>query len=123
MSEESHEQDSIEIIHDAICPVCGKNYIPAPFHLYKIYGHARVCSWTCQLKGERENIRIQHGAPRTKQILMYDKNGIFIRKYSSAAEASKDLNISVACIGRCCRKQSAYAGNYVFRYQKDGEEK
>ena len=68
MSEESHEQDSIEIIHDAICPVCGKNYIPAPFHLYKIYGHARVCSWTCQLKGERENIRIQHGAPRTKQI-------------------------------------------------------
>ena len=34
------------------CPVCKKNFIPAPFHYYKVK-ERRVCSWHCMLEGER----------------------------------------------------------------------
>lgn len=38
------------------CPVCKNNFIPAPFHCYKVLGR-RVCSWHCVLDGEREIAR------------------------------------------------------------------
>ena len=36
----------------ARCPICGKEYIPAVFHSYKV-GNKRVCSWHCVIEGER----------------------------------------------------------------------
>lgn len=40
---------------ERICPVCGKKFIPAPYHVYKLWnevsGHnILVCSYTCSLK-------------------------------------------------------------------------
>lgn len=43
------------------CPICGKMFIPAPFHVYKIrqkwylsvYSRL-VCSWGCQRRWERK---------------------------------------------------------------------
>ena len=42
-------------IVEKTCPVCGKNYIPAPYHMYKLWdsktGHSiQVCSYSCSLK-------------------------------------------------------------------------
>lgn len=38
------------------CPVCGKNYIPAPLHVYKIKnGTMLVCSWSCLRAYEKEH--------------------------------------------------------------------
>lgn len=42
------------------CPVCGKRFIPAVFHSWKIYnskkGHTyKVCGYNCMRKYEREN--------------------------------------------------------------------
>jgi hypothetical protein len=41
-----------------VCPVCGKEYIPAPCHLYKIPNakhtyKIRVCSYGCVLRYEK----------------------------------------------------------------------
>ena len=41
-----------------ICPVCGKNFIPAVKHIYKIkimpgYKIRKVCSYTCQNNYEK----------------------------------------------------------------------
>ena len=46
--------------HDIrVCPVCGKTYLPAYKHIYKIYignGMYRpCCSWSCQRKHEKEH--------------------------------------------------------------------
>ena len=30
-----------------VCPVCKKDFIPAPDHRYKIYGGKLICSWNC----------------------------------------------------------------------------
>ena len=35
-------------IKEAKCPVCGKTFIPAPYHAYRDKRcHKRVCSWSC----------------------------------------------------------------------------
>lgn len=36
-----------------VCPVCGKEYVPAPQHVYKVK-HRLVCSWGCLRKAEKE---------------------------------------------------------------------
>ena len=39
------------------CPVCGKEYTPAPMHIYRIttkHGSHLVCSWGCQRAWEKE---------------------------------------------------------------------
>ena len=40
-------------IPEVICPVCGKTYIRAPYHLYKDVQRRYVCSWGCMLESER----------------------------------------------------------------------
>lgn len=43
--------------NDKTCPICGKNFIPAPFHSYSCIGlcgnHVLVCTYGCMLKAER----------------------------------------------------------------------
>ena len=41
-----------------VCPVCGKNFMPAPYHVYKISvnGSKRmVCSYRCTIIAERKS--------------------------------------------------------------------
>ena len=55
------------------CPVCGKTFIPAPLHAYKVSMKHRcggiydklVCSWHCLRAYEKENGTIIKGR-RTK---------------------------------------------------------
>jgi hypothetical protein len=41
------------VLREKICPICGKLFVPAPEHIYKVKG-AQVCSWSCVCKAERE---------------------------------------------------------------------
>lgn len=44
-------------IVDAECPICGKMFVPAPYHAYKLLIGSRwrlICSYTCASKGLRE---------------------------------------------------------------------
>jgi hypothetical protein len=41
-------------VPEAICPVCKKTFVPAPFHIYKDYRNKRrVCSYHCAVESER----------------------------------------------------------------------
>ena len=33
------------------CPICGRKFIPATYHIYKSRGRL-VCTWSCVVKGE-----------------------------------------------------------------------
>lgn len=44
-----YSEEGRENIYDAKCPVCGKNFVPAPFHVYKNKKGKLVCSYHCQL--------------------------------------------------------------------------
>lgn len=42
------------------CPVCGKNFIPAPEHVYRIRknkNYVLVCSWRCVRSHEKEMMK------------------------------------------------------------------
>jgi hypothetical protein len=54
-----------------ICPICGKEYIPATMHVYKVdlikpYKKSPVCSWKCVMEGERQAEQMRQ---RRKKVL------------------------------------------------------
>ena len=42
-----------------ICPVCGKNFVPAPMHIYKIRNKNKclnlVCTYGCMISWEKKH--------------------------------------------------------------------
>lgn len=58
-------------IPEAICPVCGKTYIRAPYHMYRDVLRRYVCSWSCTLESERraeEAARKKAEARRARRV-------------------------------------------------------
>lgn len=49
-----------------VCPVCGKKFIPAAYHVYRV-NKRLVCTWGCQRKAEKE--------AEAKEKKRRDKNG------------------------------------------------
>lgn len=54
---------------------------------------------------------------RHKNILQYDKQGNFIKKWFSISSASKELKISATQILKCCKHNGKTAGGYVWIYE------
>lgn len=52
-SEERNMDDERVGMPEHICPVCGKVFIPAPYHRYKDNDGLKVCSYTCSLKAPK----------------------------------------------------------------------
>lgn len=44
---------SNEFIRLETCPICGKTFVPAAQHIYRVNGRL-VCTWGCQRKVEKE---------------------------------------------------------------------
>lgn len=60
-------------IRTAICKKCGKEFIPAPLHIYKA-GSKYYCSWTCY--NHREDEPKEHKTSNTthKEETAYDSD-------------------------------------------------
>lgn len=57
----SNTYTSCTAIVDQECPICGKNFIPAPYHQWKMINRktkgihwVNVCSYSCMRKAEKE---------------------------------------------------------------------
>ena len=96
------------------CPRCGKNFITAPFHIYKDK-KGFYCSWTCF---NHRNEVSKRGDKKSKIVEMCDQNGNIIAMYNSAAEASKRLRYPPNSIRVACRNNKTYKG-YLWRYKND----
>lgn len=114
IEKQSSEKDDII---DTLCPICGKNFIPAPLHIYKTYGGRRVCSYHCKLEGERTFYRPTKGKYLLKSVLLLDHNGNVKQEFDCAKDASEVLHIAAEAIRKCCRGESSNAGGLVFRYK------
>lgn len=57
---------------------------------------------------------------RSKEVAMYDKTGVFLKKYPSLCEARRDTNISDRLISSCCRGYRKSAKGYIFAYANEG---
>lgn len=55
---------------------------------------------------------------KSKPILQYTKDGIFIKEWDSATTASKELNISQGNITECCKGKRKSASGFIWRYKE-----
>ena len=64
--DELEDLEEFDDLESCICPVCGKSFIPAPYHVYKhVFKKYKepqlVCTWSCLCEArrneeEKENI-------------------------------------------------------------------
>ena len=54
-----------------------------------------------------------------RSILQYDKNGNFVKIWSSITEAAQHFKVNVSLISQCLNGKIASATNYVWRYYDD----
>jgi len=53
----------------------------------------------------------------TKPICQFDRDGNFIKRWISGAEASRALNIDQQNINACCRNRVKTAGGFIWKYE------
>lgn len=97
---------------ELICPKCGKNFIPAPMHVYKEYGRV-YCSWTCYNHRNDEKL-----LRKAKSVAQYTKQGEYIKTFPNANIAAVQTNYIARYIREACRLHKPYKG-YIWRYQND----
>ena len=54
--------------------------------------------------------------PMSKTVLQFDKNNIFIRKWSCTKDIERELHIPHNHISYCCNGKLKSAGGYIWRY-------
>lgn len=54
----------------------------------------------------------------SKPIIQYDLEKKFIREWDSMRDASRNLNINIGTISRCCKGEFKKAGKYIWKYKK-----
>ena len=57
--------------------------------------------------------------PKTKPVIQYSKENIFIHEYTSLVNASKETNIDITEISTVCRKyrNRKFAGGYIWNFK------
>ena len=100
-------------IMDTECPICGKNFVPAPEHIYNDSGYKGgkpVCSYTCHLeafrrkkadKEKKKHYRQLHIIPgRNDEICRLAKEGV------SYAEIAQKFGIGVTRVRQIVYERS-----------------
>lgn len=59
--------------------------------------------------------------PHMKPILKYDKDGNFIKRYSSMKEAGKEHGVKRQSLHACCTGKSKTSAGFVWRYAEEGD--
>lgn len=65
------------------------------------------------------NIRMsitKQNNPKKKKIIQYNIDGSFIKEWEGLTDASKELNISISRISKCCRNQIKRVDDFIFKY-------
>ena len=57
----------------------------------------------------------------SKEVLQFDKNNNFIKKWSSIHQINNKLGYSVSNISRCCRNEQKLANGYIWKYADRGD--
>lgn len=96
-----------------ICPVCGKEFYPAPMHVYKA-GDKLACSYSCAVMYRR--LAEEKPNRRSKTVAQYSMDGTLLATYLSVSKAQKSTGINSSCIADAARGVTASAGGFIWRY-------
>lgn len=117
MKEKKIKNNAEEIFIERKCPVCGKVFFPAPYHVYKV-NDKLACSYSCVVL-YRKMIQDKAKFRNSRRISQYALNGDFVKTYSSVSKAQEETGIDSTCIYQNARGCSISAGGYIWRYVDD----
>lgn len=111
-----------------VCAICGKEFVPAVYHQYVDYlprsaSKRYFCSYHCYSEKDMSGT-----GRRRSAVVMYDINGIMLKEFKDAKEASLKLaefgvEASVVGIQRCCRGERESYKGFIFKYKQVEEQK
>jgi hypothetical protein len=90
------------------CSRCGKNFIPAPYHIY-VDGESCYCSWTCY---NHRKDKTQKPKKESRKVEQYSKDWKLMRVFESAKKAQEQIESTVNGIRCACRNRTLYKGCY-----------
>ena len=110
-----------EPLVERICEKCGKRFIPAVYHQYKVGYNHYFCSWSCY--NHREIKYTETTGKRTaKPVTMYSKDGEVIEEFYSVNEvlqylADMGLIVKPNSIREVCKGIRKTCYGYIFKYK------
>lgn len=54
---------------------------------------------------------------QSKPVLQFDKEGGFIKEWSSIAQISRELNINTGSVSNCCNGKAKTASGFIFKFK------
>jgi len=55
---------------------------------------------------------------RKKKVYQFDTDGNFLKEYESITLASKETNVNISCISKCCNKKQKTCKGFIWRNEK-----
>lgn len=104
-------------IRTAICPVCQKEFVPAPLNVFKI-NNTDYCGYTCHTIGKRR-MKTRYSTRISKPVIVQTIDGKIIGEYPTAKDAARELFINATSVYRCLQGKQSKAGEYKFTYKED----
>lgn len=100
---------------DHKCPVCGKMFLPAPYH--KWWDNEKLfCTYSCYCRHLDKKKKPFKGMP----VEQYTPSGKYIRTFPTAADAALAVGLCHAnLIRECCRGKQKTSGGFVWRYKRE----
>lgn len=84
------------------CPVCGRTFVPAPFHVY-VEDNKYFCKWTCLTRYRRDREAAKKKKALTRYYTVEEKRKalrMVLKGDKLQREVSEELKIPTATIGR-----------------------
>ena len=107
-------------MEERTCPICGKVFIPAPFHVYKD-GHGKYyCTWGCFNKYKPRNLRSENhnGGRKRIKIDQFTLDGVFIKTFISINNASEVSGVARSTIRDIIRGRTQ-PRKYIFKIHNE----
>lgn len=102
-------------IKSSICPKCKREFIPAPFNVYKIKS-TDYCSYTCYMAVKNSRL---NPAPRARvPVVVHTLDGELVGEYKIAKDAARALHLSPTSVYRCLHGKQREVGGYVITYKE-----
>lgn len=96
------------------CETCGKEFMPAPYHQYKIGLKKYYCSYSCE-NSRQTNKR----GNKPRKVGQYTEDGQLIQIYDDAYAGAEAVFGNAKCIRYACIGQRATYLGYVWKYEEE----
>ena len=100
-------------IYLCTCPVCGKKFVPSPYHVYKTdNSRLRVCSWSCLCKSREKRNPTNY---TLKPVVRISPDGEETL-YNSVKEAAEKNGVLPATVTYWVNSGKKNKFGYIFKH-------